>query len=93
MRVTIITQDKSVTIDGVSFDKLDLSAIDPSIHAVQWYGTEGEIEIKDARGRMIENREITSFDEFAFVIPLWEAAQVEKERALLEAANQTPNVV
>jgi hypothetical protein len=94
MRVTIIPQDGLVSIDGVGFDKLDLSSLDPTIHAVQWYDTEGEIEIKDARGRMVENREITSFDEFAFVIPLWENAQVERERKLQEqAAAMIPNVV
>jgi hypothetical protein len=87
MRITIITQDGFVSVDSVGFDKLDLSSLDSTIHAVQWYGTYGEIEIKDARGRMVENREITSFDEFAFVIPLWEAAKIKSD-AEIEAAKQ-----
>jgi len=92
MRITIIPEDSTVSIDGVGYNGLDLSAIDPSVHAVQWYDTEGEVEIKDARGRMVENREITSFDDFAFVIPLWEAAaeaarlkQLEHEAAVAQA--------
>lgn len=75
MRITIIPSDSRVAINGVGYDGINLSSIDPSIHAVQWYDTDGEVEIKDARGRMVENRVITSFDEFAFVIPLWEAAK------------------
>lgn len=84
MRVTIIPQDGLVSIDGIGYGELDLSTIDTSIHAVQWYETEGELEIKDARGRIIENREITSFDEFAFVVPLWEAAKLKDEQKKAE---------
>jgi hypothetical protein len=76
MRATIVPENGRVIIDGESYDDIDLSSVDSSIHAIQWYDTYGEVEIKDARGRMIENREITSFDEFAFVIPLWETAKL-----------------
>jgi hypothetical protein len=82
MRVTIIPSDGLVSIDGEGFSDIDLSSIDPSVHAVQWYDTEGEIEVKDTRGRIVENREITSFEEFDFVVPLWEA---EKAKAIQEA--------
>ena len=77
MRATIISEKGRVVIDGESYDDIDLSSLDPSIHAIQWYDTSGEVEIKDARGRIIENREITSFDEFAFILPLWEAAKLK----------------
>ena len=80
MRVVIIPSDGVVSIDGVSFNNIDLSSINQSIHAVQWYGSDGEVEIKDERGRMMENREITSFDEFAFVIPLWEASKLKAQQ-------------
>jgi hypothetical protein len=86
MRITIIPEDGRVSINGVGYNGLDLSAIDPSVHAVQWYDTEGEVEIKDARGRMVENRVIDSFDEFAFVIPLWEAAKAADELLKTELA-------
>lgn len=92
MRVTIIPEDGVVSIDELTYRGLDLSSMDLSIHAVQWYDTEGEIEIKDERGRMVENRQITSFDEFAFVIPLWEAAKAAddllKAQAQMEAQAQ-----
>lgn len=84
MRITIIPSDSRVVIDGVGHDGINLSSIDPSIHAIQWYGTDGEIEIKDYRGRSLENKEITSFDEFAFVIPLWEAADAVEQQKKAE---------
>jgi hypothetical protein len=86
MKISIIADDKTVCINGVCYGGLDLSLMPSNIHAVQWYGTEGDVEIKDARGRMVENRAINSFDEFAFVIPLWEAAKAKKEAE--DLANQ-----
>jgi hypothetical protein len=77
MRITVIPQDKTVVIDGESYGGINLSNLDSNIHAIQWYDTDGEVEIKDARGRMVENREITSFDEFASVILLWEEAKLK----------------
>ena len=105
MRITVIPEDGTVSIGGVGYSGIDLSPIDPSVHAVQWYDTDGEIEVKDARGRIVENRVITSFDEFAFVIPLWEMANLKamqeaqaladaqalsNAQALANAAAQTP---
>ena len=87
MRAIIIPEKGRVVIDGESYDDIDLSSLDPSIHAVQWYDTYGEVEIKDARGRMIENREITSFDEFAFIIPLWEMAKLKAMQDAQAAAD------
>jgi hypothetical protein len=90
MRITIIPEDGRVSINGVGYSGIDLSLIDSSIHAIQWYDTEGEVEIKDARGRMVENRVIYSFDDFAFVIPLWEAAKEAEELVIANATTQTP---
>ena len=77
MRITVIPEDGVVSIDGEGYSGIDLSSLDSTIHAIQWYSTDGEVEIKDARGRMVENRKITSFDEFASIIPLWETAKLK----------------
>lgn len=78
MRVTILMDDSSVAVDGEGYGNLDLSAIDPTVHAVQWYETHGEVEHKDpVTMRMTENRTIDSFDEFQPAITAW---QVEKDR-------------
>jgi hypothetical protein len=43
MRYTIIPSDSLVSVDGVAKAPVELT-IDPTIHAVQWYGEFGEIE-------------------------------------------------
>lgn len=88
MRLTIIPIDGSVAIDGVGFGGLDLSFIDASVHAVQWYETHGEIEVKDpVTGRMVANEAITSMDAFQPAIALWQEAKTahEQEMAALVA--------
>ena len=78
MRVTIIPADGFVSIDGESYSGLGLSSIDSSIHAVQWYGESGEVEVKNpVTGKMVENREITSLDEFQQAIDAWQAKKDE----------------
>lgn len=90
MRITVVPSDGRVNIDGEGYSDIDLSFLDPAIHAIQWYDTEGEVEIKDAHGRMVENREITSFDEFASVIPLWEATKLKAQQDAQAKIQQTP---
>lgn len=94
MRVTIIPVDGSVSVDGKGFGGLDLSFMDASVHAVQWYETHGEIEVKDpVTGRMVANEVITSIDAFQPAINLWQAAKTAEETAAaaaLVAANNQP---
>ena len=86
MRLTIIPIDGSVAIDGVGFGGLDLSFMDASVHAVQWYETHGEIEIKDpVTGRMVTNEVITSIDEFQPAIDAWQSAKTAEEAAIAAA--------
>ena len=86
MRMMILADDKRVSIGNEGYDGLNLSFLDPTIHAVQWYGTHGEVEHKDpATGKMTANREIQSIDEFQQAIVVWQAAK-DAEEARLEAA-------
>jgi len=92
MRLIIIPVDGSVSVDGVGFSGLDLSFMDASVHAVQWYETHGEIEVKDpATGRMIENRVITAIDAFQPAISLWQAAKTTQDEAIAAAAAAAVN--
>ena len=71
--MTIIPSDSVVSIDG-SVKQVDLSAMDPTIHAVQWYESWGEIEHKNpATGRMTGNEEFTDVARFQSVIDAWSA--------------------
>ena len=99
MRVTIVPDDKAVTVNGEGYGNLDLSFMDSDIHAVQWYDTHGEIERKDpVTKRMTSNEEISSFDQFQQAVTAW---QTEKDRVAAEiaAARQStpvgsePNVI
>lgn len=76
MRLTIIPKDGTVIIDGEPYTNLDLSFIDSSVHAVQWYETQGEVELKDpATGSMTGHRTITDITEYQTAITLWETAK------------------
>jgi hypothetical protein len=76
MRLVIIPSDSFVSIDGEGYGNLNLSSLDQTIHAVQWYETHGEVEHKDpVTGRMTENRAITDISEFSAVIDLWNEAK------------------
>jgi hypothetical protein len=87
MRATIVSEGGVVNVDGVIFGGLDLSFMDASVHAVQWYETHGEIEVKDpVTGRMIANEVITSIDAFQPAIDVWQAAKTAEEEA--EVARQ-----
>lgn len=94
MRVIIIPVDGFVSVDGVGFEGFDLSFIDTSVHAVQWYKTHGEIEVKDlATGRMMANEVITSIDAFQPAIDAWQVvktAQEAAELAFIAARNNQP---
>lgn len=73
-RLTIIPADGFVAMNGRGFSGLDLSAVDPQIHAVQWYGERGEMELTpDANGRCAN----IAIADLAFVQPAldaWQAA-------------------
>ena len=80
MRVTIIPIDGYVSVDGNGFGGLNLSFVDASVHAVQWYETHGEIERKDPiTGRMVANEVITSIDAFQPALDAWQVAKTAQE--------------
>lgn len=58
MRLTIIPEDRFISIDGRGLLNIeqDFSWIPSDVHAVQWYDTWGEIEYKDSKPNLkIEN--------------------------------------
>lgn len=67
MKVTIIPDDGKVGVDG-EFRDVDLSDVDPSIHAVQWNGNAGHIEFKDGS----ENEPLKNFGQFQSLVGRWQ---------------------
>ncbi len=70
MRVTIIPADGFVSVDGLGFNGIDMTSIESTVHAVQWYGTEGDIERKDQNGKIFANEPIDSIDQFSVVLAM-----------------------
>jgi len=92
MRVTIILDDGFVSIDGVGYSGLDLSAVDASVHAVQWNGEDGEVEVRNPVTRkMVENRNIISLAEFQSALDAWQTrkdAEIEEQSMTEEVLEQ-----
>lgn len=78
MRIIIVPSDGFVSVNGEGHTKIDLSFMDSNIHALQWYGTNGEIERCDERNRIIINEEITDFSSFQPALDAWKMAVVKE---------------
>lgn len=72
MKLTIIRDMGLVHEDGEGYIDLDLSSVPTNIHALQWYGSEGEIEYNDGTN----NKLITA-------LPTW----AESARTVLSNRN------
>jgi len=80
MRLTIVPISGTVSKNGISYNNLDLSFMPSNVHAVQWYDTFGEIEVKDViTNKMIANEPITDITIFNDAITLWEEANTKAE--------------
>lgn len=73
-RVIILPADGFVSIDGRGFTGLDLSALDPDIHAVQWYGSDGELELVSVPGSPGANIAISDLAFAQPALDAWQAA-------------------
>lgn len=73
-RVTIIPQDTFCAVDGVGYTGITMSSVAPNVHAMQWYVTHGEVEIKDpVTGKIVRNNEVTHLDDYQAVLDAyWE---------------------
>ena len=77
MRLTIIADDRNVGVDGEFYLDIDLTGLDPTIHAVQWYGEYGEVEYKPRfeNGAIVKpaNLLITDVTQYQFAVDAWAA--------------------
>jgi hypothetical protein len=58
MRLIIIPIDKKISIDGISYNSVDVSWVPLNVHALQWYDTYGEIEYTDGTPNEIIEEQI-----------------------------------
>jgi hypothetical protein len=92
MKLTIVADDKCVGVDAEYLSPINLPQLDPSIHAVQWYGEYGEVEYKNqlVNGVLVKpaNAVITDVTPYQFAVNAWNA---EKARiAAADAETQIP---
>ena len=90
MRLTIVSVDGAVYVDGVSYSGLDLSFVPFDVHALQWYGTYGELEFKRSfvDGQIIHpvNQMLNELPDWANTAKtLWDEAKANEEAAILAA--------
>lgn len=69
MRVAIIGPSNKVNVNGVA-RRVDLTGLDPNIHAVQWDGQKGHIEFLNRD----PEQHITDLSEFQIFVDRWIAA-------------------
>lgn len=93
MKLTIVADDKRVGVDELFFEPVELPQLDPTIHAVQWYGEYGEVEYKPRLegGAIVKpaNLLITDVTPFQFAVEAWSvvrAQAVESEQAASASA-------
>ena len=89
MRATIIPADTFCSVDGVGFNGVDMTSVGPEIHAVQWYGTHGEVEIQDpVSGKMVSNEPIPNLDAYQLVLDSYWQIRAEDEAQQAEAVTE-----
>jgi hypothetical protein len=101
MRVTIVADDNAVYVGGQAL-AVDLTGLDPEIHAVQWYDTWGDIEYRyDAPNNFKKpNERITDISPFQVFVDRWnttaaaaQAAPAVKPAAESAATGAPVNVI
>lgn len=75
MKLTIIRDMGLVHVDGRGHDELDLSSVPADVHAVQWDGSNGEIEYVS---NDVPNESITS-------LPTWAESIANERKAIIDA--------
>lgn len=65
-RIIIVPDDSTVIVDGAA-RTIDMTGIDPTIHAVQWFDVAGEIEYNDGK----PHEQIDDITPFQSFIDLW----------------------
>lgn len=89
MRLTIIRDMGLVHVDGNGFDELDMSDVPEDVHALQWYGSSGEIEYNDGKGN-VEITELPAWADLAKAKKDAKDSEIAAEEAAAEAyANST----
>ena len=93
MRATIIPADTFCSVDGVGYKGVDMTNVAANVHAVQWYGTHGEVEVQDpVTGKMASNDAIDSLTAFQPVLDSYWAIRSADEESQQQAIEEQTTI-
>ena len=85
-RVTIIPVDGFCSVEGNGYIGIDMVSVPADVHAIQWYGTHGEVEIKDpVTGKLVRNEFIADLSEYQSVLASYWATRTAAEESQVAA--------
>jgi len=80
--LTIIKNDAFVSVDGFGLTSIDCSSLASNIHAIQFDGTNGNVEYNDGTA----NLAITAISDYSTITDLWTSAKATHDTAVSDAA-------
>ena len=79
--LTINVLDEWVAVDGYGIAPIDCSSLASNIHAIQFDGTNGEVEYNDGTA----NLAITAISDYSTITDLWTSAKSTEDTANADA--------
>lgn len=76
-RISMVKSNNLVCIDGICFTEIDMSSLPANLHAMQWYGSDGEEEYYDANTRRPYSENIVDLTKYSQIIAQWNAKKAE----------------
>mgnify|MGYP002641103057 CR=1 FL=1 len=86
--LTIIKDDSFVAVDGFGLEPIDCSSLASNIHAIQFDGTNGEIEYNDGTN----NEAITSISAYSAITDLWTSLKSTHDTAVATEATRVSDL-
>jgi len=80
--LTIVKEDSFVKVDGVGLTPIDCSSLASNIHAIQFDGSNGEVQYNDGT----DNLAITDISAYSTITNLWTSAKATADTAASDAA-------
>lgn len=90
MKLTIVSPDNLVSVDGVSIKPFDMTSVPEGIRALQWSGEEGHLEFYDYS----PNKTIDELPDWATdLVSAWETKKVELETVVAPTDTEKLNAI
>lgn len=62
--------------NGFFYNDIENSSVPNTVHAVQWNGTSGDLEVRDATtGNIVDNQPLSSLSDYGYIETMWNSAR------------------